>query len=195
MTAARNIYDFDGTIYRGDSTVDFYRFCMKRYPRLFPDLLLVAPYYAGMGLGLVEKTRAKERFYRFLTFLPDVDALLAAFWDGHMAHIYPWYLARRHDTDVIVSASPAFLLEPACARLNVAVLGSRVDAYTGRTAGANCHGEEKVRRLYEAYPGCRVDRFYSDTRSDAPLARLAREAYLVRRGRVTPFPADWLKKA
>lgn len=30
----RNIYDFDKTIYDGDSTVDFFLFCLKREPIL-----------------------------------------------------------------------------------------------------------------------------------------------------------------
>ena len=190
---ARSIYDFDGTIYRGDSTVDFFRFCVRREPRVLADLLCAAPYYGGMALGVVEKTRAKERFYRFLTRIPDVDAMLTAFWDEHIGCVYPWYLAQRSDDDVIVSASPAFLLRPACARLHVNLLASRVDAYTGATDGLNCHGEEKVRRLFLEYSTCRIDRFYSDTRSDAPLARMARKAYLVRRGRVMPFPPEWLR--
>ena len=27
-----DVYDFDGTIYDGDSTVDFVRFCLRRHP-------------------------------------------------------------------------------------------------------------------------------------------------------------------
>ena len=27
-----DVYDFDGTIYDGDSTVDFTRFCLRRHP-------------------------------------------------------------------------------------------------------------------------------------------------------------------
>ena len=30
---AMNVYDFDKTIYRGDSTMDFWRYCLKRYPK------------------------------------------------------------------------------------------------------------------------------------------------------------------
>jgi len=29
-----NVYDFDGTIYNGDSTVDFFLFALKRKPSL-----------------------------------------------------------------------------------------------------------------------------------------------------------------
>ena len=35
-----NIYDFDGTIYNGDSTIDFWLFTLKRHP----SALLMIPY-------------------------------------------------------------------------------------------------------------------------------------------------------
>lgn len=38
-----NVYDFDGTIYNGDSSVDIYFFLLKRYPKLiayFPKQIL-----------------------------------------------------------------------------------------------------------------------------------------------------------
>lgn len=32
-----NVYDFDGTIYDGDSTIDFYKFCLKKYKNMLVD--------------------------------------------------------------------------------------------------------------------------------------------------------------
>ncbi|MGN0993694.1 MAG: hypothetical protein ACI4PD_01130, partial [Butyricicoccus sp.] len=29
-----NVYDFDNTIYRGESTVDFFRFCLRKKPSM-----------------------------------------------------------------------------------------------------------------------------------------------------------------
>ena len=40
------VYDFDETIYDGDSTVDFYKYCVKRKPSL---LLLLG--LKGSGLA------------------------------------------------------------------------------------------------------------------------------------------------
>lgn len=33
-----DVYDFDGTIYDGDSTVDFTRFCLRRHPGVLAGL-------------------------------------------------------------------------------------------------------------------------------------------------------------
>ena len=89
--------------------------------------------------------------------------------------------------DVIISASPAFLLAPACQRLGVTLLASQVDETTGKYQGLNCHGEEKLRRLKAAMPAIVVDKAYSDSRSDTPLAMLAKQAYLVKGDRLLPW--------
>ena len=49
------------------------------------------------------------------------------------------------------------------------------------------HGAEKARRLHEAYPDAQIAEFYSDSRSDSPLAELAEHAYLVHGQERTPW--------
>ena len=33
-----NVYDFDNTILRGDSSARFFAFCLRRYPRMWTDI-------------------------------------------------------------------------------------------------------------------------------------------------------------
>ena len=188
-----NVYDFDNTIYHGDSSFDFFRHCAVKYPRALLSAAGALPWMLAMVLGIAEKTRVKERFYRYLRHVPEVTEEVERFWLTHDKNLKSWYFTQKRADDLIISASPVFLLEPVMRRLELVFLASRVDPQTGRYDGLNCHGEEKVRRLFLEYPACRIDRFYSDTRSDAPLARMARKAYLVRRGRVMPFPPEWLR--
>jgi phosphoserine phosphatase len=70
------------------------------------------------------------------------------------------------------------------------LIASRVEAQTGAYDGLNCHGEEKVRRMREQYPELEIAGFYSDSRSDTPLAKLARMAYMVKGDALSPFPLD-----
>ena len=93
----------------------------------------------------------------------------------------------KQDSDIIISASPEFLLKPICDELGVTMLGTRVSNKTGQFDGENCHGQEKVRRLYELLPNAEIDEFYSDLYCDTPLARLAKEAYIVKGERLTPW--------
>ena len=116
-----------------------------------------------------------------------LPAEVNAFWDGHLQRIYPWYLAQRRDDDVIISASPDFLIGEACRRLGVRWIASRVDPRSGRFEGLNCWGEEKPRRFEQEYHSAEIEEFYSDSLSDAPMMALAERAYVTTRGRVEPW--------
>lgn len=58
-----NVYDFDGTIYNGDSTVDFYLYCLREHPGL-----AVYAFRQGIGVlrcvaGQIDTTSMKEQFF------------------------------------------------------------------------------------------------------------------------------------
>ena len=180
-TRTMNVYDFDKTIYDGDSTADFILWCIRKNPGLAVRFLPGAAAFGGYLLKLCSKTYFKEKFYGFLIRVPHVEQWVEEFWDEHLKNIKEWYLIRQREDDVIISASPEFLLRPACQRLRIShLLASVVDKDTGMYYGVNCHGEEKVRRFRKAFPHAVIDEFYSDSLSDAPLANLAKRAYLVK---------------
>ena len=184
-----NVYDFDNTVIRGDSSFLFYVWCLRRHPRIFRRLLGVA-WYAAKYLKK-DKQRFKQYMFGYLSDLPDPEKEVSAFWDRNIRRVKPYYLQRKRDDDVIISASPQFLVAPAMARLGVkGVIASPVDMRTGLYSGLNCHGEEKVRRFGELYPDAAIDEFYSDSLSDAPLARLAKKAFLVKGDQLLPWPED-----
>ena len=58
---------------------------------------------------------------------------------------------------------------------------------TGKIIGENCRGEEKVKRFRELYKDQQIDQFYSDSKSDTPLKKLAVIAYLVKKNQII----DW----
>lgn len=173
-----NVYDFDKTIYPVDSTAQFYLWCLRRYPACRRTLGWTAWAFFHMGTRLKSKTRAKEIFYRFLRHVPS-DAP-ERFWQEHLRNIRPWYMAQRRPDDLIISASPEFLLRPVARAVGFALIASPVEQGTGRYLGENCHGAEKPRRYREVYGGAPVDGFWSDSRSDAPMAALAAHAHLVK---------------
>lgn len=179
-----NVYDFDHTIYRGDSTLDFWKWSVCRHPTALlalPRALLGA---VGYKLGLCSRNQFKAAFYRFLRYLPDIDHDVTEFWNQHISHVESWYRSQQNSNDVIISASPEFLISAACQRLGVRWIASEVDCKTGNLLGENCRGEEKVRRFRQSYPQGVVERFYSDSRSDSPMAELVKEAYFVKKGNI-----------
>jgi HAD superfamily phosphoserine phosphatase-like hydrolase len=173
-----NVYDFDGTIYDGDSTVDFYMFCLKRHRKIALSAPKTAVYLLLNKVNAVSRTRFKEVFYEFLRLVDDADKLAELFWQNNDRKIKSWYLAQKQSTDLIISASPEFLLMPICKQLGVRLIASRVNKSTGKTEGENCRGEEKVRR-YRTEFADPIDEFYSDTQSDRPMAAIATRSYLV----------------
>lgn len=180
-----NVYDFDGTIYNGDSTVDFFRYALKQKPSLIRFVPKQLWGFLLYGMKRIGKTELKERFFCFLAGM-DATAMVEEFWESGQAHVLTWYREQQQEDDVIISASPTFLLEPICRRMGIQhLIASDVDVRTGGFLGENCRGQEKVRRFTAVYPTACIDRFYSDSRADRPLAQMAKQAFLVKHGRIT----------
>lgn len=183
-----NVFDFDKTIYPRDSTVDFWLYCIRRHPailRVLPKQMVAGVRYL---LKQIDKNTFKGLFFAFIPLLPSAIECAGTFWESHAEQIAPWYLAMRQHDDLLISASPAFLLAPIAERLKISPpIATEVDLATGKLIGENCYGQEKVRRFRAAYPDVPVEAFYSDSLSDQPMALVAREAFLVRGG-VSPWP-------
>ena len=182
-----NVFDFDGTIYDGDSSSHFYFYCLKHYPKTRKLLFRTIWYGIGFGLRIVKKKTFKQKLFSFVSKIDDLDKAIEGFWQIHEKNIKKFYLEMKQPTDIIISASPEFLLKPICDKLGVTMMATRVDKKTGLFDGENCHGQEKVRRLHEAFPEADIDEFYSDLYCDTPLARLAKKAYIVKGERLTPW--------
>ena len=183
-----NTYDFDKTIYINDSSVDFFFFCLRKYPGA---ILKILPRLAGKGIKYAAKrcefAELKETVFSYLKYIPDVTKSVEEFWSEKWSGIGQWYLVRRKDDDIIISASPEFIVCPAGERLGVKVIATKMDEKTGKLMGKNCHDDEKVRRFSEAFPNGSTEEFYSDSDSDLPMARFAQRAFKVKRGHVEPW--------
>lgn len=187
-----NIYDFDNTIYDGDSTIDFYLFCILNQW----NLIVYLPHQIKSLLFYImkkyNKKEFKKEFFIFLKGISNIEFLLEEFWKLHKHKIKSWYLEQHEDTDIIISASPEFLLLPICDELNVnKVIASKVDIKTGNLYGENCYGKEKVNRLKKEVENWPIQfQFYSDSLSDVYLALLAKRAYLVKKNKICSWPQN-----
>lgn len=184
-----NVYDFDNTILRGDSSVRFFLWCLLRTPRMWLDL----PGQAVNGLLYALKQRpkqaAKQRMFAYLRFI-DGERVLTDFWKANLPRIKNWYREAQRPDDVVISASPEFLVRPACEAVGIRyIMGSPVNLRTGVFEGPNCHGPEKVRRFRAAWPDAEIENFYSDSHSDDPMAALARRAWMVKGDALSPW--EW----
>ncbi len=188
-----NTFDFDKTIYNGDSTTHFVMYLARRHPRVIFSLVGSLGAVMRYKTGKISKTAMKERLYKAFAYVPDMESEVERFWKTHIKRIEPWYLEIKKPDDVIISASPEFLLEIPKREVGFGTLiASRVDMHTGKYDGLNCYGEEKPRRFAERFgEGWETlsDTFYSDSYSDDPMAKISKKAYLIKKHK----PTEWVK--
>ena len=183
----RNAYDFDETIYDGDSSVDFYFFCLHKNKKvllpIFKQLWGVILYC----LKIIDKTKMKELFYSYLKQMKNIDSVIDEFWKEKEKNIKQWYLDQKTPTDVIISASPEFLLKPLEKKLNVTIIASIVDKKTGKYGSKNCHDYEKIKRYEEQFKD-KIKEFYSDSiKADKAMLEYAEVGYVVHKNEIVKY--------
>ena len=184
-----DVYDFDGTIYDGDSTFDYVKFCIRRHPAM----LLSLPRIALAGLRLAAKkiglTQFKSALFGVMTKYMDLETEAKAFWQDErtQAKLGKWFEKTPRDLPVVIaSASPEFELCHAAKILGVnTLIGTRADGKTGQLIGKNCKGAEKIERIRAQLGEFTVRAMYTDdAKADGPLLAIAEEGYIVTHGSV-----------
>ncbi len=175
-----NIYDFDGTIYDGDSCKDIVKYGLKKYFKItYASLKKAKSLNKDYKNGLVEFEKVKEELLSFIFKIPNYPKFINDFVNAHMKKIKPWYNSRKTANDVIVSASYDLWVKVFARNLGVNfVIATQTDA-EGKIIGKNCKGEEKVRKFRNIFQDAQVSCVYTDSASDLPLLKLGNTAYVV----------------
>lgn len=180
-----NVFDFDGTIYSGDSSIDFYLFCLRKNPKIIRVFGKQLKGVFKYKMGKISKNQYKSLFFSFLSHVEDVESLVGEFWKKNQCKIKKWYKEIKSKEDVIISASPEFLLSCMKEKLDIQdVIATKVDKKTGKLIGENCRGEEKVNRFKEKYDINEIEGFYSDSKADTPMACISKQAYMVKKNTI-----------
>lgn len=194
MTLA--VFDFDGTMIRGDSIVSYLWFARKKGLLSLPRLVRVGLFGALSQAGIVSRQRAKSAALSFRKRLSEAQkaALDQAFAKTLINRIRPEALSaiRDHraqgDLVVLLSASTDHYMRYVAQGLPVDWLICSTTDETGRVL-RNVRGEEKVAALRELLSGLpeetdlSLSTGYGDSASDLPLLRLLGRPYLVNPGR------------
>lgn len=179
-------FDFDGTLTTRDSFTAFLAWRVSRIAYLVGLASLIP---AGLGY-VADWDRGRIKAASVRTFLrglerSDLAAEAEAFAQASRLFrpdaVETWndWKARGAEV-VIVTASPSILVAPFARRLGAdGLIGTELafdarDRVTGAFDGENCRGEEKVRRLREAYgDDIRLAAAYGDTAGDAQMLQIA----------------------
>lgn len=175
-----NVYDFDKTICKDDTEVDFFK--RQLYRR--PINLIFIPYYLWAFIQFKRKKISYREYRRHsyfnLKFIKNLDKEVEIFWDKRIKKVQPWYLKQQRNDDIITSASPDFLIIPVMKRLNINnYIVSSFDVKKHSYIGELNYGDNKVKFFKEKYPNVIIDNFYSDSLTDGCFLPISKHAYLV----------------
>ena len=190
-----NVYDFDNTIYKGETVLDFYKFCLKKDISLLkyiPLIFSVLLRYKMRRISL-EELEKKALIYSEKNISHILEFSAKEFWDKHESKIKDFYLKQQRADDVVVSASFSFLLDEICRRLGIRYcLCSELDLKSGKIKRI-CYRGSKPEIFKENFPDAEIDNFYTDSLNDLPMIMLAKKAYLVKGERLTEIKKENLK--
>ncbi len=179
-----NVFDFDNTIYDGETLVDFILYYVKTDPKIWkyvPKLLYIA-FKDKFHLFTVED--AVDAYAGFLEGYytkqsNNLEEDVKKFWDKNEHKIKPWYEEVRKDDDIIVSGTTDFLLDEIMKRMGIKnYVGSSIDKKTGKFLRL-CFLDNKVKIFNELYPDAHIDNFYTDSMNDKAMMDIADHVFFV----------------
>lgn len=191
------VFDFDHTLYDGDSGSHLFAWLIRRSPWRWLLALLVTPVFAPM-IALLRTRRVGISAYLWVGTVGvhrrrDLDALIDQYVAGHRddiaARLLPVALdvLHRHraagDRVIVATGAPPELARAILgfvAHEDVPVVGTQVGPKFGAVGAIrHCHAEEKMRMIRDAGYCGEVAMAYSDSRADLPLLRAAARPVVV----------------
>ena len=198
------VYDFDKTIYGGETGTDFLVFYMKKKP--LKVFLFGISFVKDILLFLFKKIKLKELKGSYFKFLSDestdeVEKLANEFWEKRASKVYGWVpseiIENKKETDyvIVISASPLFLIDSFVKKLGFThAFGTIMETevrngekyYLPKVVGENCKNVEKVKVInrWAEKEGIKykIIKFYSDSIMDKPLFDIAEKKYWIKKG-------------
>ncbi len=185
-----NVYDFDNTLYKGESMVDLFLFYLKKNPGLIKYFTGVMKVLKRYKKGEVTINDMVEKYAPVVS--KETEKILDAendpkeFWDKHQKNIKPFYKSLQQPDDVIITASPDYTMREICRRLGINnLICSEFDIEKNKLTFM-CLKENKVKAFRERYPDTEIENFYTDSpANDKPLIDISKHAFLVEGNKIT----------
>ncbi len=179
-------FDFDNTIYKGESCFDFALFVIKKNPRLLkylPSIIKILIRYKSCKLSPENFVKELNKYTKvFLKNKEEILELTAQFWQKNEKKLYANMLAKIEENDIIITASPEFLMTGIKHRLNTKhILCTEIDFDNGKMTWLN-FGKNKVLNFKKKYKNKKIKNFYTDSYNDKPFMDFSDNVYLVSHG-------------
>ena len=190
MTLA--LFDFDGTITKKDSLIDFIKYAYGSF-NYCKGLVILSPILLAYKLKIIPNYTAKENLISHFFKGWDIvnfHKITKGYSQKKIDEIVrpkaiekiKWHQEKGHKI-VVVSASMECWLQGWCKKNNLELIGTKLEVknnkLTGKFSTRNCYGIDKVNRIKEKFNLSNYDTIfaYGDSRGDKEMLGVADKKY------------------
>ena len=181
------VFDFDNTLYRGESSLDFSLFMIRANKKILLYLPVILRNTVKYKLCLVDRQELGDSINKYMKIIvrskQEMLDLVEAFWATHSKNLDQRMIARIRPEDIIITAGPDFLLNGIKDRLHTDnIISSVVDLDSKEIKHFNFK-DNKVLRFRELYGDQKIDAFYTDSYNDKAMMDISEKVYLIKKGK------------
>ena len=184
-----NAYDFDNTIYDGESIFDFFIFALKKdiwLIKFFPLVLFRLIEYK-LNLLKIEKIYQTceiiiNSFFKHSNL--NYDELIEEFWKLNHKKLKQQFLEMLNEDDLIITGCPNFLINYIKDELKVKNIICTDFDLKNKKVNFICFNKNKVIAYKNKFKNKKINKFYTDSLADIPFMELSSEVYLVNKNNV-----------
>lgn len=189
------VFDFDNTIYDGESIMDIFLYFLKKdtktiikfAPKFIKDFIrykfdkiTVDEAMASYGAAFKEYCQKYDNIYEEFE----------KFWDINENKVKKIYFDIQDENDIVVSGCPYCLLKIICDRIGIKhYIGSDIDPING-VINNICYKEHKLEIFRSVYGDVVIDDFYTDSMADKPMMDISKNVYMVDKNKITQVKKD-----
>jgi len=177
------VFDFDNTIYDGESMVDFVYFMIDKKEKLkkykgIVDKLAKLYEINLLSPSLIENVINKYK-KDFDLSSNNITKYIDEFWESNKKKIRKEMLDKIDKEDLIITAAPDILIDPVRKLLKTKNIYSSIVNIEKRELVFMCYKENKAKKFKELYGDKQIDELYTDSYADKPLMKLSKKVYLI----------------
>lgn len=188
-----NIYDFDGTIYNGDSGIDFIKYSFIRAPFLVTISLIKCFFkFLKYKRGKVKFEEVKSAIFSYVKRINNLERFISKFVNKNKYKIKRFYLTQKKKNDVIITASLDFYVKPLCHSVGIKrIISTKYDVNKCQIIGDNCKGDIKAQMIEKRFPNTKIKDIYTDSLSDSSMFKYAQNVYIVNKDKIKEYDENY----
>lgn len=189
-----NVFDFDNTLYNGESSVDILLFCIWKRKTLIITLPFVLYCLIAYKLRILKKETVMKFVAKFskliVKYESDFDAYISEFWSKNIKKLRSDMLELVTEDDAIITGAVNIVLDGIRDKLKTDnIICTQIDRKTGKLE-FHCYMETKVTAFKEKFPDKTINKFYTDSYVDLPMMKISKEVFLVKKHTITKIDVE-----